>query len=412
MDNKDVFRITSSALEAVMLKFDGKLSDIDRGYCVEGVDGVLAVCDPYGTVIAERGDVLEITRRRANCIDVQVADTAFGFSISNAVAKEMGIDVSNRVLGDPTVVMRDENGEDVTLGETARIDVKALYEKFGERLNSGVRACYIKETEDGYAICQSDGTVVCRDGEMVEVIERTADGVAFRNINLEGNLGFVLATAEAEAIGISVAGCECLRLKDEALLDRNQRDKIGYQDFHNRRKVLDLLASRDDVAGMRELEATNYKNCNAILVDAIIKQATDQGFEINREIVRQYVEGSYAGWSVGVEVNPRFLYEKFGNELTYGRVERKERLYREACVLTDYTLYNNTGRIVCENDEGDINILEADENGITLINEEHDDIEVFRLSLEEAVVLNIELGEYRDCVKAEKPNKAKQDVER
>lgn len=191
-----------------------------------------------------------------------------------------------------------------------------------------------------------------------------------------------------------------------------ENKKLTYGEYVNREKALRVLYRRQDIDGLRALEANNFKNCDEIIIDEMMKQMAAAGATYDESIVRKYfastsdardqhVKSDYTT----VELSAAKLYDVIGEQLSHCRIEQEARgdTGEDDEYEYDYKLYNSEGAMVCENYEDDINVMCLDESGVILVNEGHDTVEVFRLSLEEAYAAGIELGDYERLLPSYNP---------
>lgn len=199
------------------------------------------------------------------------------------------------------------------------------------------------------------------------------------------------------------------RLSTENYRALYDKKSITHGEYVNRQKALQTLVLHEDVDTMLALEANGYANCEEIVLDEMMKQAAATGVDLDEDLVKRYlsstknardkrIKSEYA--TVGISAFN--LYEAIGEQLTYCRIEKTVMENAEDDEY-DYKLYNSKGDIVCDWYEDYINVLSIDKDGVVLVNEEHNDVELFRLSLEEAYVAGIELGEYEKYLSSYNP---------
>lgn len=92
--------------------------------------------------------------------------------------------------------------DQISIGDIVCINVKALYDSFGEKLhNTAIEHCADDWPENYYYdLCnQSNGSLACMDGEKCYVvyIGKTGD-IVFRNENGDEDVHFTLTAEEAK----------------------------------------------------------------------------------------------------------------------------------------------------------------------------------------------------------------------
>lgn len=316
------------------------------------------------------------------------------------------------------------------IGERVEVNVCNLYKAFGENLTFCKLAPDEIGTDDATIesaiLYNRSGDLVIEFSESCDILSVDKDGVTLINGYDVSKGTFKLSFDEMRALEVDLSKPfdkvfdeEYARVKSE--IDAFAKDLIHSQRYYvekihgfyvdDVRLLMNIIGEQRDYIALQQFEADDVEACEKVLIDAIIKAAEAEGINISRELVAKYVAGDIVNGLA--EINVYSLAETFGDNLKNCII--KHDVYTENSGEKDVCLFNKAGEMVIDCCEADISILNINGEGVTLLNTNYDTIELFRLSLEEAVATRIDIGEYKKQLEYKKhfgKSSKQQNVER